>query len=142
MVRKAKKDDIDRIAQIWYEANVKSHYFIPKEYWAGQFDAVKEMLPLSELYVYEEKGEVTGFIGLDGDYIAGIFVSIDAQSKGIGTQLLNYVKALKTELSLNVYQKNERAVRFYVREAFVIQSEGTDELTGEKEYLMIWRKSS
>ena len=46
------------------------------------------------------------------NYIAGIFVKEAAQSKGIGKQLLNYVKELKSVLSLNVYQKNIRAISF------------------------------
>ena len=43
-------------------------------------------------------------------------------------------------MTLHVYQKNKRAISFYQREAFVIQSEGLDEDTGEKEFLMVWRK--
>lgn len=138
MIRKADKNDMDNVVRIWYETNLSAHSFIPGQYWSSQFEAVKEMLPLAELYVYDQAGKVTGFVGLDGDYIAGIFVDSNAQSNGIGRQLLEYTKALKAELSLNVYQKNERAVRFYQREGFVIQSEGVDEITGEKEYSMLW----
>lgn len=36
----------------------------------------------------------------------------------------------------NAYQKNTRAIRFYERESFAIQSEGLDEATGEKDYVM------
>jgi putative acetyltransferase len=35
-----------------------------------------------------------------------------------------------------------RAVRFYLREGFRIVEDGTDENTGEKEYLMRWEKES
>ena len=62
----------------------------------------------------------------------------EAQSKGIGKQLLDYVKGIKKRLSLSVYQKNIRAVRFYKREQFQILQESTDENTGEKEYQMMW----
>ena len=61
---------------------------------------------------------------------------------GIGTQLLDFVKKRKEELSLRVYQKNENAIRFYQREAFQAQEEGIDEDTKEKEYLMIWKKQN
>jgi len=33
---------------------------------------------------------------------------------------------------LNVYQKNKKAIRFYLREKFSIQSESVDDNTGEK----------
>ena len=41
---------------------------------------------------------------------------------------------------LNVYQKNARAISFYQREGFIIQCEGLDEATGEKEYTMLWKQ--
>lgn len=53
---------------------------------------------------------------------------------------LDFVKEKKTKLSLNVYQKNTRAIRFYQREGFQIQCEGLDEATGEKDYEMVWKR--
>ena len=75
-----------------------------------------------------------------GDDIEGIFVSDEMQSQGIGKTLIDFVKAQKTKLSLNVYQKNVRATHFYHKEGFEIQCEGLDEATGEKDYEMLWRK--
>lgn len=140
MIRKLNVDDIDVVMQIWLAVNTKTHNFISEEYWRGQFDAVKEILPQSEVYVYESNGEVIGFVGLTDNYIAGIFVSIVAQSMGIGRQLLCYIKNIKPELSLRVYQKNERAIKFYQRKNFIIQSESIDELTNEREILMTWNR--
>jgi putative acetyltransferase len=140
MIRKLEKDDIDKVILIWLEVNTKAHNFISEIYWVEQFDAVKGMLPQSEVYVYEKNGDILGFIGLNDNYIAGIFVSILSQSKGIGKQLLNYAKGIKTELSLSVYQKNERAIKFYQRESFIIHTENFDENTGEKEFLMLWER--
>ena len=96
------------------------------------------MLGQAEVYVYEEENEIQGFVGLDNDYIAGLFVRSGMQSNGIGKQLLDFVKDVKQQLRLNVYQKNTGAVRFYQREDFLVQRESTDENTGEKEYVMIW----
>ena len=62
------------------------------------------------------------------------------RSQGIGKQLLDYVKGRKAKLSLNVYQKNTRAIRFYEREGFDIKCEGLDKATGEKDYEMIWER--
>ena len=58
------------------------------------------------------------------------------QSCGIGKLLLDYIKDKKVRLQLNVYQKNARAISFYQREGFIIQCEGLDEATGEKERLV------
>ena len=152
MIRGLRKTDVDRVAEIWLDTNLRAHDFIPAEYWEGNFAAVKEMFPQAEVYVYEEKrggtgaseqpdpgrDEILGFIGLNGDYIEGIFVCGEAQSRGIGKALLDHVKERKKKLSLNVYKKNRRAVNFYQRECFCIDEEETDENTGESEYLMTW----
>ena len=140
MIRKLQDADIDRVADIWLDANLKAHSFISPQYWKGNFETVKKMLPQAEVYVYENDREIWGFIGLNGEYIEGIFVSGEMQSRGIGKRLLDFVKTKKTELRLNVYQKNVRAIRFYQREGFKILREGMDEATGEKDYEMTWRQ--
>jgi putative acetyltransferase len=71
-------------------------------------------------------------------YIIENFVKETMQSKGIGKQLLNHVQKVKSTLRLNVYQKNEKAIKFYLREKFSIQSEDVDDNTGEKEIAMVW----
>lgn len=38
------------------------------------------------------------------------------QSKGIGKQLLNPAKEFRLKLKLSVYQENEKAIKFYLRE--------------------------
>lgn len=140
MIRKLRENDLAAVMEIWLDSNIKVHYFIPKEYWISNYPAVKEMLPQAEVYVYEEEDtqQIIGFIGLTENYIAGIFVQENAQSRGIGKQLLNYVKEIKTTLSLSVYQKNVRAISFYQREQFIIQSENIDD-NNEKEFIMSWK---
>lgn len=140
MIRKLRKTDLDEVAYIWLNTNKKAHDFIVETYWDEHFEMVKGMFAQAEIYVYEEQGQIKGFVGLDDEYIAGIFVRDKEQSGGIGKQLLDFVKSLKGQLELNVYQKNERAVSFYKREQFEIQCESIDTSTDEKEYLMIWKK--
>ena len=140
MIRKLRKTDLDEVAYIWLHTNKKAHDFIAETYWDEHFEMVEGMLGDAEIYVFEEQGQIKGFVGLDGEDIAGIFVREKEQSLGIGKQLLDFVKSLKGQLKLNVYQKNERAIKFYTREQFEIQDEQTDEATGEAEYLMLWKK--
>ena len=130
MIRVLQKADIERVVDIWLDTNLKAHYFIPGQYWKNNIDLVKEMLPQAEVYVYENDCQIEGFIGLNDEM----------QSQGIGKLLLNFVKEKKTKLYLNVYQKNTRAIHFYQREGFEIQREGLDEVTGEKDYVMVWQR--
>ena len=104
------------------------------------YELVKEMVSQSEVYVFEADEMIQGFVGLNAEYIEGIFVSDEMQSCGIGKLLLDYVKDKKVSLRLNVYQKNARAISFYQREGFIIQCEDLDEDTGEKEYTMLWKR--
>ena len=138
MIRKLQKVDINRVADIWLKTNLKAHYFIPEQYWTNNYAVVKEMLPQAEVYVYEDDKIIQGFVGINAEYIEGIFVSDEMQSHGIGKILLDYIKDKKVKLQLNVYQKNVRAISFYQREGFTIQGERMDEFTGEKEYVMNW----
>ncbi len=142
MIRVLQEFDLTVIMQIWLTTNIRAHDFIPKEYWTDNYKTVKNILPQAEVYVYEDNHtkQINGFIGLTNDYIAGIFIKHTAQSKGIGKQLLDFVKERKPKLSLHVYEKNMRAVKFYQREQFIIQSENIEKVTNEKELKMVWNK--
>lgn len=143
MIRKFQKEDLEKVMTLWLETNIAAHPFVPSSYWKTHFTAVAQLLPESELYVYENADrEILGFVGLTGDYIGGLFVRGDAQSRGIGRRLLNHVKRQKDRLTLHVYRKNERAVRFYRREGFRVEQRGVDQSTGEAEYRMVWSAPS
>lgn len=140
MIRKFENKDLEIIMGIWLNTNIQAHDFIPKDYWENNFNSVKDMLPDAEIYIYESEDKIRGFVGIDNGYIAGIFVSNEIQSKGIGKQLLDKIKEHYSKLSLTVYKKNIKAIKFYQREQFVTKQEQIDKNTGEVEYLMVWGK--
>ena len=144
MIRKFESRDLDAVMQIWLHGNLDAHPFIPASFWTGHFEMVRDMLPQAELYVHENEAprQIDGFIGLTENHIEGIFVAKSARSKGIGKALLDYVKPRRPRLTLGVYQKNERALAFYRREQFVVQSEGIDEDTNEAEIQMLWMRQA
>jgi len=140
VIRVLEEKDVDTVAKIWLETNIKTHDFIASNYWKEHYEIIKDMFLQAEVYVYEIEKEIMGFIGLDKEYIEGIFVLDQYQKRGIGKALLNHVKAKKEHLSLNVYQKNLNAILFYQREGFCVQYEDVDKNTGEKEYRMVWNR--
>ena len=144
MIRKFESRDLDAVMQIWLHGNLDAHAFVPADFWTGHFDMVRDMLPQAELYVHEDADtrQIDGFIGLTGNHIEGIFVAKAARSKGVGKALLEYAKSRKPSLGLSVYQKNERALAFYRREQFVVQSEGIDEDTNEADIQMLWARQA
>lgn len=141
MIRDFQKADSERVMQIWLSGNEEAHSFVEKDYWRSNFDMVKEQLLQAEVYVCDSGEKIQGFIGIVDGYVAGIFVDKKCRSLGLGKQLLEFVKRKYDSLSLGVYEKNERAVSFYLREGFSISSKETDESTGETEYTMTWKKN-
>lgn len=137
-IRPLQPRDTQQVMEIWLHGNLDAHPFIPGAYWESNFQMVQEQLLGAEAYVYEQNGEIRGFIGMMDGYIAGIFVDKRHRSLGVGKALLNYAKENWPGLSLNVYRENRRAVKFYQREGFSISREGVDEATGAAEYTMTW----
>ena len=144
MIRKFESRDLDAVMQIWLHSNLDAHAFIAASFWTEHFEMVRDLLPQVELYVHEgeDTRQIDGFIGLTENHIEGIFVAKSARSKGIGRALLEYAKSRKPRLTLSVCQKNERAIAFYRREKFVVQSEGIDEDTNEAEIQMFWTRQT
>ena len=141
MIRKFRTDDLEQVMGLWLATNISAHDFIPAKYWQDNYALVKKMLPQANIWVYEKNNEIWGFIGLQDTYIAGIFVADKAQGKGIGSELLAKAKQQKSQLSLAVYAKNERALNFYQQADFTVVNEQLDETTGQVEYLMKWQAS-
>lgn len=140
MIRKLKKEDIDEVMEIWKKENIRTHNFISKEYWENNYEYVKDILPNADIDVYLLDEHIVGFIGVDNDYIEGIFVDINNQHNGIGTSLLNKIKEEKEKLTLSVYKKNINAIKFYKKNGFIITGESIDKNTDEIEYTMTWKK--
>lgn len=142
MIRIFNIDDLDNLMDIWLNNNIKTHNFIDKNYWINNFDYVKTLLPTSDIYVYEINNSIIGFIGINKNYIEGIFIKEEYQNKGVGSKLLNYIKNLYNELYLNVYKNNDNAIKFYKKHNFNIIKEKIDENTNEIELVMQYKKES
>lgn len=131
MIRKFQRQDLEAAVKIWLAANKEAHDFIDPCYWEGYKDAVKEMFLQAEIYVFEtedmmeeifdETGGILGFIGLDKDYVEGIFVRGDVRSQSIGKQLLDFVKQKRKRLELNVYVKIKGQYNFMKGKDFVFK---------------------
>lgn len=139
MIRKAHLADLPSVLDIWFQTNLEVHSFISPHYWQNNVDYMKQVLPQAEVFVYEDKNKIMGFVGLEKDYIAGIFVSKKFRSQGIGKQILDFLKSTHPTLSLSVYAKNQKAIRFYQRESFRIIDEGMDKENQEAEFRMQWK---
>ena len=140
MIRNYQSSDIEQVIQIWLEASIKAHHFIPEEFWQSQIDNMRNIyLPSSEVYVFELDSSVAGFYALYEDKLAAIFVSPDKQHRGIGKQLIDHAKQRRTTLTLNVYKENQASYQFYLSQGFKIETEQADPHTEHLEYVMCYQ---
>ncbi|MEH1739088.1 N-acetyltransferase [Fusobacterium varium] len=142
MIRNLKNDDIDIVMELWKDSTIEAQNFIPDSYWLENYDNVKNnYLPNSDTYVYEEDGEIKGFVSLiENIFIGGLFIRVDSQRKKIGSVILDFLKERNDKLQLTVYDKNVRAMKFYLKSGFKILNTEIDKKTREKEHLMEWRR--
>lgn len=140
MIRKKDSKDIKKIMDIWIASNLDAHNFISKDYFYNNFDIVKDAIENATVYVYEQESKVIGFVGINQEFIEGIFVDRNYRSKGIGKKLIDYCKKNYNTLSLNVYCKNKKAIEFYKREGFEICEKKLEKDNKEFEYVMKWKR--
>ncbi|GEN94592.1 GNAT family N-acetyltransferase [Pediococcus ethanolidurans] len=129
-------EQLDQVMQIWLEGNLSAHDFVSPEYWHKNYDLVATLIQKATLILAIDDKIIVGFLGLMDHYIAGLFVREDVQSQGIGAQLVNAAKATIDPLTLDVYEKNDRAVKFYKKHGFDIVEKRKDKDTNENELVM------
>ncbi len=141
MIQDFNISELEEVMKIWLDTNIKAHDFIPEQYWLNNFALVKNLLPQADILVYQDNSIIQGFIGITNkSYIAGLFVTDQFQSRGVGSALIEQCKQLYLFLEADVYVKNEIAVNFYNKHRFKIQKEKINDDTKEKEYSMVWKK--
>ncbi|QQO08807.1 N-acetyltransferase [Breznakiella homolactica] len=141
MLRTITADDMDRVIQIWFESSIIAHAFADPEYWRSKTEAMRTLyIPNSETWVWEDDENIQGFLSLNKNDLAALFVLPEAQGHGIGTALMDLAKSLRDELTLAVYTENTRSVSFYRKQGFTEIREQTDEHTGRRELIMAWKK--
>lgn len=136
MLRKAGNMDISRIAEILIFTKRTTYRPILKNdnVSFNEMQVLKEIEKLSQpsaldnIYVYDD-GIVKAMVKIEDvgekTKISEFFVDPFFQGEGIGTKILNNVIEKSKEVFLYVLDKNERAIRFYVKMGF--------KYTGEKE---------
>ncbi|WP_125980863.1 GNAT family N-acetyltransferase [Loigolactobacillus iwatensis] len=136
IVNKLNETQLQQVMSIWLLGNTQAHDFIQPDYWRKNYAAVAKQIQDARLILAEQDDQICGFLGLVDAYIAGLFVRKDVQNQGLGTKLVARAKAIKSPLTLSVYQKNDHAVKFYQAHGFVIVKQGVDVDTNEVEFTM------
>ena len=142
MIRELRKEDIPRVSEIWLQASIVAHSFIPEDFWRSRLSEMQEVyLPNASGYVHESDKHIDGFAVWQDCFIHCLFVDPIKQNKGIGTMLLNEIQRDHECLCLRVYRQNIGATRFYERHGFVVTKQTACSHTGFPESEMEWKKN-
>lgn len=141
MIHKWQSNDTAPLLKLWMDSTIFAHPFIEELYWRESEPIVRDVyLPAAQTWVWESEGEIKGFISiLESRFVGALFVAPDALGQGIGRALLNYARQFYPALSLEVYQKNSRAVNFYHAQGFRIEDSAWQEATGQPTWIMHWQ---
>ena len=128
MVRKAKDEDVGRIAEIL--VFVKRINFFPifqdEQYSFKELnvvDIVKEVQEkVSEFYVYDD-GVIKAVMHIQNEELVTLYVDSFFQNQGIGSKLLKYAIDVCDIQYLWALEKNTGAICFYLRNGMYITDE-------------------
>ena len=146
MIRKAKKEDLSRIAEIFVFNNRINYFPIFQDagYSFGELQVVSVIdryfsrdEVLRDIYVYDD-GLVKGFLLLEGTEIGKLYVVPCFQSQHIGQALIRFATDRGADL-VWALEKNTRAIAFYARHGFRPTGEKKFE-EGTTEYLVELRR--
>ena len=141
IIRKAKLDDLARIAEIEVFNYRLNFYPIFKDdsFYFGEMQVLNvtqtNKSHMDQLWVYDDKSIVKGFLWVDGKQIKKLFVEPVLQSQGIGAKLLEHAVSELGATYLWALEKNTRAIAFYKRHGFMVTDEKMLE-EGTTEYLV------
>jgi putative acetyltransferase len=125
--------DFARIVEVW-EASVRAtHHFVTEAdiqvFRPLVWDGLRDVEYL--LAVRDGEEHVVGFIGVEGDEIAMLFVHPDWRGQGIGRRLLTHAVVALGATRLDVNEQNEQAVGFYRRMGFTVAGRSERDYLGK-----------
>lgn len=143
-IRKAKIEDLSRVAEIYVFNNRINYFPIFKDegFSFGELQVVslidhylKKEEIINNIYVFDD-GLIKGFVQMDGREICKLYADPFFQGRGIGGRLVEFAVEELHGDNLWALEKNERAISFYQRHGFRLTGQRKTE-EGTAEYL-VW----
>jgi ribosomal protein S18 acetylase RimI-like enzyme len=134
--------DLDNVVALWYQSWSDAFSSLihpqPFEQWKSRFQ--NDYSQQGNTWVATSQDRVVGFVVVNDRVISQIFVEVEMQGSGIGTELLNHAKNLyPSGLRLTTLQQNEQARRFYEKHGFVAGAVGVNSVNGQPNIEYYWK---
>jgi ribosomal protein S18 acetylase RimI-like enzyme len=143
MIRRAAPQDAHQIAETFH-TSISTLTFLPPLHTEQENRRfITEVVPVDhEIWVAEDDGRVVGLAAVGERTLGHLYVHPDYQSRGLGSQLLEQVKALRPEgFTLWTFPQNDGACRFYERHGLHVSArgDGSDNEEGLPDVQYEWR---
>ena len=129
MIREYTASDLSSTSGVWLRSGQAEYSYLPdfqklnKKTASDVFSRIIQ--DECNVWVYEIKDDVVGFMAMDGNYIDRLYVDPKKQKNGIGSAFFDYAKKLYPEgLVFKTHQQNKRACLFYEARGFKPASYG------------------
>ena len=117
---------------------VKDHHS-----WEEQLNYLKTIMKEYRGYLVIEKSsdKVIGMMAVGGSELDQLYIHVNYQGIGIGTQLINLAKELSPgKLQLFTFEVNKKAQRFYEKHGFTVIQRGIESQSGMADIRYEWVK--
>lgn len=117
---------------------VKDHHS-----WEEQLNYLKTIVKKYRVFlgIEEPTDKIIGMMAVGGSELDQLYIHVDYQGMGIGTQFLNLAKELSPgKLQLFTFEVNKEAQNFYEKHGFTILRRGIESQSGMADIRYEWLK--
>jgi putative acetyltransferase len=136
--------DEDAAIELWrrtWQATYPGIDFAARlDWWRARWRS--ELVPSAEIMLAIAGDELAGFVTVDPrtGYLDQIVVAPERWGADTAAMLLVEAKRISPAgLDLDVNTDNDRAIRFYTKQGFVVSGAGTNPISGKPVHRMSWR---
>lgn len=118
-IRLAGESDFDELTEVWERAARPTHPFMDDEDFAFVRPRIRDLyLPSMQVWAAVDEDRLVGFVGARDSHVELLYITPEAQGRGIGTALLAHVSAGEGPSSVEVYADNAVGLGFYLSQGF------------------------
>ncbi len=92
MIRAFEPADEDDMIREWLASTIPGQSFLPEEHWRAMEPEIRALVPIAEIWVVDEDGEIVAFMSLLVYLSGGLFTHPDQLGKGLGRALVVFIR--------------------------------------------------